>query len=68
MDGGSSLALNLGTGVGSSVRTIISAVERVSQRTFQVRNVARRAGDPAILVADAPGNNWGGISIILIRK
>lgn len=53
MDGGASLALNLGTGVGSSVRTIISAVERVSQRTFQVRNVARRAGDPAILVADA---------------
>jgi UDP-arabinose 4-epimerase len=53
MDGGASLALNLGTGVGSSVRTIISTVERVSKRTFDVRNVARRTGDPAILVADA---------------
>ena len=52
-DSGQSIALNLGSGVGSSVREIISEVERVSNRTFGVRNVARREGDPAILVADA---------------
>ena len=52
-DSGQSIALNLGSGAGSSVRAIISEVERVSNRTFGVRNVARREGDPAILVADA---------------
>src|SRR5581483_9678248 len=43
LDGGGSVAVNLGTGRGHSVREVIAAVERV----------ARRAGDPACLVADA---------------
>ena len=44
--------LNLGTGKGMSVRQIISAVERVSQKKVPVQEAARRAGDPAELVAD----------------
>ena len=51
-DGGSSMALNLGSGTGSSVREIITAVERVSRRGIDARNAARRNGDPAILLAD----------------
>lgn len=51
--GGESLALNLGTGRGSSVREIISGVEKVSGRKVPARVRERRAGDPAILVADA---------------
>ncbi|GAA3068261.1 MULTISPECIES: UDP-glucose 4-epimerase GalE [Actinomycetes] len=42
---------NLGTGVGSSVRQVIDAVERVTGRTVPVEEHPRRAGDPATLVA-----------------
>ena len=52
-DGGSSLALNLGTGKGHSVREVIQAVERVGGRRVPVREAGRRAGDPPALVADA---------------
>ena len=51
--GGSSEALNLGTGRGHSVREVIAAVERVSGRPVPVHESARRAGDPPELVADA---------------
>jgi UDP-arabinose 4-epimerase len=47
------LRLNLGTGRGHSVREVIAAVEKVSGRSVPVREVARRAGDPPALVADA---------------
>ena len=47
------LQLNLGTGRGHSVRQVIAAVERVSGKRVPFREVARRAGDPASLVADA---------------
>lgn len=47
------LALNLGTGRGWSVRQVLDSVERVSGRGVPVREVARRAGDPPVLVADA---------------
>jgi UDP-glucose-4-epimerase GalE len=50
-EGGNSMALNLGTGRGYSVREIIAAVERVSGRTVPVREAPRRAGDPPELVA-----------------
>jgi UDP-glucose 4-epimerase len=53
MKGGSSEALNLGTGRGHSVREVIAAVERVSGKPVPVRESARRAGDPPELVADA---------------
>src|SRR5918993_701761 len=51
-DGGNA-ALNLGTGIGSSVREVIAAVERVSGRRVPVRERSGRGGDPPILTADA---------------
>lgn len=51
--GGASAALNLGTGVGHSVKQIISAVEHVGGRKVPVKYLDRRPGDPAMLVADA---------------
>jgi UDP-glucose-4-epimerase GalE len=50
--GKGSLALNLGTGKGWSVRQVLDAVERVCGRAVPVRISARRAGDPPVLVAD----------------
>lgn len=50
--GEASLKLNLGTGRGSSIRDVITAVERVGGRPVPVVEAARRAGDPAALVAD----------------
>jgi len=50
--GGGSMALNLGTGGGASVREVIAAVERVSGRAVPRREAPRRAGDPPELVAD----------------
>ncbi len=47
-----SMALNLGTGRGSSVREIIAAVERVSGGRVSVRESVRRLGDPPVLIAD----------------
>ncbi len=46
-------AFNLGTGRGHSVREVIAMVEKVSGRKVSVREVGRRAGDPACLIADA---------------
>jgi UDP-glucose 4-epimerase len=42
---------NLGTGTGFSVREVIAAAERVTGQHVPVREVGRRPGDPAILVA-----------------
>ena len=53
LEGGQSIALNLGTGQGHSVKQIISVVERVSSRVVVVKERPRRAGDPSILVANA---------------
>jgi UDP-glucose-4-epimerase GalE len=50
--GGASVALNLGTGNGHSVREVVAAVERVSKLKVPYRDAPRRAGDPPILVAD----------------
>jgi UDP-glucose-4-epimerase GalE len=47
------IAVNLGTGRGHSVRSVIAAVEKVSGRKVAAREVGRRAGDPPALVADA---------------
>ncbi len=49
--------MNLGTGVGYSVREVIETVKRVSGRDFEVIEDARRFGDPATLVADAQKAN-----------
>jgi UDP-arabinose 4-epimerase len=47
-----SLAVNLGTGEGYSVRQVIDAAERITGRRISRREVARRAGDPPVLMAD----------------
>ena len=48
--GGASGAFNLGTGVGHSVKEVITTAERVSGRTVPVVYGPRRPGDPARLV------------------
>lgn len=50
--GGESVRCNLGTGVGVSVKEIISAVEQVTGKSVPVKYGPRREGDPDSLVAD----------------
>ena len=52
-DGGGSTTLNLGTGVGSSVREVIDAVERELGDDVPASASGRRPGDPAAVWADA---------------
>ncbi len=51
LGGGETVTLNLGTGHGYSVREVVAAVERVSEHLVPVREMARRPGDPPVLVA-----------------
>jgi UDP-glucose 4-epimerase len=44
---------NLGNGSGFSVTQVIETVRRVAGKPLAIDYVERRAGDPAILVADA---------------
>lgn len=53
VDGGESMALNLGTERGASVREIIRGVEKITGRPVPARAMERRPGDPAVLVANA---------------
>ncbi|MFC3695050.1 UDP-glucose 4-epimerase GalE [Chenggangzhangella methanolivorans] len=50
--GGESLVANCGYGTGASVKEVIQSVKRVSGIDFPVEAAARRAGDPASLVAN----------------
>jgi len=47
-----STIINLGTGEGNSVKEIIAKTEEVTGKKINSRIVERRAGDPAVLVAD----------------
>ncbi|MEW9920414.1 UDP-glucose 4-epimerase GalE [Marimonas sp. MJW-29] len=51
LNGGESVALNLGTGHGHSVIDVINAVERVTGRPVARRDLPRRSGDPPELCA-----------------
>lgn len=51
--GGASTSLNLGTGLGYSVREIIRAGEKVTGKSIACHEAARRPGDPPVLVARA---------------
>lgn len=51
--GGESVTLNVGYGLGASVREVIEMARKVSGVDFQVREAPRRPGDPAMLVARA---------------
>lgn len=44
---------NLGNGTGFSVREVIDSCRRVTGRDIPARDVARRAGDPAVLIASS---------------
>ncbi|CAN7530503.1 UDP-glucose 4-epimerase GalE [Rhizobium sp. LjRoot258] len=50
--GGESIALNLGTGTGTTVKELLSTIERVSERPFPVEYAGRREGDSHTLVAN----------------
>jgi UDP-glucose-4-epimerase GalE len=52
MNGGPSVALNLGTGYGYTVREVIQSAQAITGREVPHRITSRRPGDPAILVAD----------------
>lgn len=48
-----SLNYNLGSGEGYTVKEVIEKVRKVTGKDFKVEEVEKRAGDPAILVADS---------------
>ncbi|MFN7305875.1 MAG: NAD-dependent epimerase/dehydratase family protein, partial [Acetobacteraceae bacterium] len=50
-EGGRSIAVNLATGAGTSVKEMIGAVERALSRPVPREYVSRRAGDPPALFA-----------------
>lgn len=52
LGGGDSLAVNLGTGQGLSIRQIIAGIEALTGATLPVQWGPRRAGDPPSLTAD----------------
>jgi len=51
--GADSIAVNLGTGTGYSVKQVLDKIEQVTGRKVPVRIAPRREGDPPALVADA---------------
>lgn len=53
LEGKESLAMNLGSGRGSSVQEVIQTVERVTGHSVPFEFAPRRAGDPATLIADS---------------
>jgi len=52
-DGGTSATLNVGYGHGYSVREVLDAVQQANKAPFEIREEARRPGDPPVLIADA---------------
>jgi UDP-glucose-4-epimerase GalE len=50
--GGDSIAINLGSGRGASVRQVISTASAVTGREINAQEVRRRPGDPSILLAE----------------
>jgi len=50
---GSHRIYNLGNGTGFSVREVIACCRKVTGRAIAERDVARRAGDPAVLIASS---------------
>ncbi|MBX4958951.1 UDP-glucose 4-epimerase GalE [Rhizobium lentis] len=53
LKGGDSVALNLGTGTGTTVKELLGAIEDVSNRPFPVEYIGRREGDSHTLVANS---------------
>jgi UDP-glucose-4-epimerase GalE len=55
--GGESTAVNVGTGVGSSVTEVLDAIAAVAGRPVPHRIVGRRAGDPVMTYSDTTISN-----------
>ncbi|MGH7832720.1 MAG: UDP-glucose 4-epimerase GalE [Candidatus Binatia bacterium] len=53
LDGGQSETFNLGTGRGYSVREVLAAAEKITQKPIPTVIAQRRPGDPPALVASA---------------
>jgi UDP-glucose-4-epimerase GalE len=53
LDGGETIALNLASGRGASVREVIESARAVTGAKIDARQSPRRPGDPPILVAEA---------------
>lgn len=51
LKGGATIAINLGTGNGTTVKELITAIETVSGRPMPIKRTERRPGDPPGLVA-----------------
>ncbi len=52
LNGGKNLAINIGTGEGASIRQILDAISRITERQVPIELHPRRAGDPPALCAD----------------
>jgi UDP-glucose-4-epimerase GalE len=52
-DGGTSIALNLGTGRGTSIAAVLDAIEKISHRKVPHVFAPPRPGDPPVLIAEA---------------
>ncbi len=52
LSGGESVALNVGTGRGTSVRELVAVIESISKTRLPIEFGDRREGDPAELIAD----------------
>jgi UDP-arabinose 4-epimerase len=53
LDNGDTIAVNLGTGHGASVRQVVDTARSITGREIVSRDAPRRAGDPPVLVANA---------------
>lgn len=53
LSGGETSAFNLGTGQGTTVRELLSAVEAATGRPLPIKVAGRRPGDAPVLVADS---------------
>ncbi len=53
LSGGKSTQLNLGTGTGTTVRELVSAISTVSGKPFPIEHAERRYGDSTSLVANS---------------
>jgi UDP-glucose 4-epimerase len=52
LDGGQTCSLNLGTGIGTSLRQMIAAIDRITGRSVPVTIAPRRVGEASAAVAD----------------
>ena len=52
LDGGDTIAVNLASGKGASVREVIDTARAVTGLKVNARDIQRRPGDPSILIAD----------------